>query len=267
MSESINTNLVLEAQASKKNERVINYIATKEIVDSMGRLFLVSGMDLSYLKKFKSIYYNHNKNDLPIGKANSVRKSGDEVRIAVEYAKMEENSFADTVYKLVRAGYINGGSIGITASMDDVEFPEKMKHKGKQVKMLVKKSKLHEFSITPNPANDGAVPLNASLDKAVEEGVIDELEANEFKIILRDAKVDDNTEEEHVAGPNPEQTINEDVVSLQARIAELELQLKEQEAEEESQDSVYAELYDEFIDTTESDDNQDEDSWMSEFLK
>ncbi len=249
-----NFNLFMEAKASKE-DRVINYIATKEIVDSHGRLLKVSGMDLSILKQLKSIYWNHNTYDPPIGKAISVRKSGDEVRVSVKFAEPEEYGFADTIYKMVRGGYINGGSIGITADYQDIDYPEKMKVGGKQVKMVVNKSQLKEFSVTPTPANLSAVPLNAAL----EAGVIDELEANEFKIVCKDIESETNDENSSSIDEKSEQNEKEtvDVASLTARVAELELLLKEQEMEEESKDSIYTSIYDEF---TQTKDNKNIDS-------
>ena len=117
------SNIFMEAKKSKDDNRTIRYIATKEAVDSMGRVFKVAGMDLSPLKKFKSIYWNHNTDDLPIGQATAIRKRKDEVYVDVKFAKMDENSFADTVYKLVRGGYINGGSIGISADLKWMDSP------------------------------------------------------------------------------------------------------------------------------------------------
>lgn len=254
--------LIFEAKENKDKERTITYIATKESVDAMGRVFKVAGMDLSHLKKFKSIYWNHQTNERPIAKAISVRKrKGDEVIVDVTFATAEENAFADSIYRLVRGNYINGGSVGITADMKDVEYPEKLtKMGGKEVRMIVHKSKLKEFSITPIPANENAVPLNASLDKAMEDGIINEDEVKEFQNLC--SKADDNHE------ANREQTINdEDMVTLKARVAELELQLKEQEMEEETEGSVYDELYAEFVEPSQDDNKDDKDSLLDGFFE
>lgn len=252
----------LEAAKSTDEDRTIEYIATKEIVDSMGRIFKVAGIDLSPLKQLKSIFWNHNIDDLPIGKATSIRKTGDEIRIKVQFATSDEYSFADTVYKLVRGKYINGGSVGITAEMSDVEYPEKpTKVNGKEVRMIVHKSQLKEFSITPRPANMAAVPLNASLDKAIEDKVIDEVEANEFRLICKEQGIDINTynkEIENNTSVKMEQTNIDQIAVLKARVAELELQLKEQEMEEETKDCIYSKIYDEFFTKDENRDSVDE---------
>jgi hypothetical protein len=240
--------LFLQAKASEEEDRTIEYIATKEIVDSMGRVFKISGMDLSPLKQLKSIYWNHFTDQPPIAKAEAVKKhSGDEVRIVAKFATPEEYGFADTIYKLVKGGYINGGSVGISADIKDVEYPDRpTKINGKDVKMIVHKSKLHEFSITPNPANMAAVPLNA----AMKDGIIDEVEAKEFELMCKQISKNDNSEEK------TEQNINDENVILKSRIAELELLLKEKVMEDENEDSIYASLYDEFkVQEKESNDN------------
>lgn len=265
-------NCLIDFEAKNpKNDREITYILTKEsVLNESGRLFKVADMDLSYIKEMKSVYYNHNTDDLPIGKINRIWKTGDEIRATVEFADMETSSIADTIFRLIKGKYINGGSIGVTANSKDIEFPEKpMKVGGKQVAMIIHKSELKEFSITPRPDNRAAVPLNASIDAAMKDGVIDETEANEFKLFY--SKIEATSENETDVTSNPEQTNTnsiDEVVALKAKIAELELQLKEQAMDEELEGSVYDELYAEFIGDNNTNDEKDSfDELYNEFFK
>jgi len=259
-------NLFLEAKNSK-DERTIDYIASKQVVDEMGRVFIIKGMDISPLKQLKAIFYNHETYGLPIAKAAYVRKHGDEIRIGATFAKPEDYSFADSVYKLVRGKFIIGGSIGVKAYTKDIEYPEKpMKIGGKEVRMIIHKSKLEEFSITPNPANRSAVAINASLDEAIKNEVIDEVEASEFKLVA------DVENYEPIASDYDDRSLADctvkmdDPIVLKAKIVELELQLKEQEMEEELEASVYEDLYDEFKDVNKKD-KDDKYSVLDEYFK
>ena len=246
--------LFFEAKASKDEDRVIEYIASKEIVDDMGRIFKISGMDLSLFKKFKSVFWNHNTWDVPIGKGIAARKKGDEVRIKVKFAEESDYPFADTVYKLVRGGYINGGSVGISVDPNEIEYPENKKVGGKPVRMIVNKSTLREFSITPMPANVAAVPLDAAL----KDGVITDEEMVEFKAMIEKEKPEDKNIDEK----DP----TDEIIELKAKILELELQIKDQEIEEETADSIYEQLYDEFTVSEDKDEEDDEDSLLDEYL-
>lgn len=52
----------------------------------------------------------HDDSSLPIGRVVSITTSADKLVGAVEYASAELNPFADTVYRMVRAGYLNAVS-------------------------------------------------------------------------------------------------------------------------------------------------------------
>jgi len=225
---------------SSKEDRTIEFIASKEIVDRSGNLIKIGGIDTSSYKANPVVLWTHRSDEPPIGKAVGIRRKGDELRIKVQFATPEEYGFADTIYKLADNGYINAGSIGLFLDSKGVEYPENMKVGGKEVRRLINKSELFDFSITPIPRNRKTLKASVLL-QALDSGVIDDVELKEYELMSEgvvegfEEEVKDDKEEEN------------EVITLKAKVAELELQLKEQEMEEESKDSIYDELYNEFV--------------------
>jgi len=252
-----------------KEDRVVEFIASKEVVDRGGDLVKVKGVDLKDFKKNPVIMWSHMHDAPPIAKAVSMRKSGDELKMKVQFATSEEYGFADTIYKLIKGGYINATSIGIIPDYESMEYPGGKELNGKKVRRIINKSSLIELSILPIPMNQDALRTKA-LNKAIQDGVIDDVELKEFEMMSQD--VEKNPEQ-----TNTNETLSKDdianklkdfgytveelnmitkgkeykkeVIELKARIAELELQLAEKEMEIEEEDSIYKDLYDEFTET------------------
>jgi HK97 family phage prohead protease len=232
----INTDMVMKA--TKDEDRIVEFIASKEVVDRGGDVVKIKGMDLRDYKKNPVIMWSHRHDDPPIGKAVSMTKSGDELKMKVQFATPEEYGFADTIYKLVKGGYIKATSIGIIPDYESMEYPESKNKKA--ARRIINKSSLFELSIVPIPMNQDALATGKSLSKAIEDGVIDDLELTEYNLMSKDTET--TTE--------PETDIKDAdtvIVELKSRIAELELQIKEQEMDAELEDDIYSDLYDDFV--------------------
>lgn len=221
-------------------DRVIEFIASKEVVDRSGDVVKIAGMDLKDFKRNPVIMWSHQHDTPPIGKAVSMRKTGDELRMKVLFASADEYGFADTIYRLARGGYVSATSIGIIPDYDSMEYPDNKKLNGKPIKRIINKSSLFELSVVPIPMNQDALTTGKILQKAIDDGVIDEVEMKEFELLSKDAEPDSE--------PEVDEPITDEVAVLKSRIAELELLVKEQEMEAELEDDIYAELYDEFVD-------------------
>lgn len=229
-------NTIFEAKAVD-DSRVIEYIVSKEVVDREGDLVKIKGIDTKDFKKNPVIMLSHRHSDLPIGKAINIRKSGDEMKMKVEFPEEGVYPLADTVYKLSKSKFINGTSLGIIPDYQTNEYPENKKLNGKVIRRIINKSELFEVSIVALPMNQLALATGKSLTKAVDEGIIDELELKELE--LKDTKIDEK---------DTKTNDKDEIISLKARIAEMELELKEFEMNAEIEDSIYNELYDEFCD-------------------
>lgn len=235
------TDIVMKSINDKT--RVVEFIASKEIVDRSGDVINIKGIDLKAFKKNPVILWSHNRSSLPIGKANSVRKSGDELIMKVEFATEEEYAFSDTVFKLIKAGYLNATSVGIIPDYESMEYPDGKKIAGKSVRRIINKSEIFELSIVPVPMNQEALATGKTLSKAFDDGIINDDELKELQNISKEIE----TKTEHIND-------KEEIINLKSKVAELELLVKEQDMEAE-EDSIYKDLFDEFTEEKRVDDD------------
>ncbi len=245
----------MKAKATEEN-RTIEFVASKEIVDRVGDVVKIKGIDLKPFKKNPVVMWGHLHKDLPVGKATKIRKSGDELLINVQFPTPEEYGFADTIYKLIKGGYLNATSITIIPDHKTCEYPEA--RGSKDASRIINKSEFIELSIVPIPMNPAALATGKSISKAIDDGIVDDVEMKEYDIMCKELTgVGGHT---GPVGPGPGTKDKEiptegfgddgehgttEIVDLKSRVAELELQIKEQDMEVE-EDSVYKALFEEF---------------------
>lgn len=59
---------IQDVKTANKEDRIVEFIATKEIKDYDGDIVKVDGMDISKLKKTKSFLWSHQQTMPPVGK-------------------------------------------------------------------------------------------------------------------------------------------------------------------------------------------------------
>jgi len=212
------SNLNIEVKADDDAKREITAVGSKQVVDRDNDILFLDGMSLTNFRKNPVVLWSHDARQPPIGKATKVWVDKKELKFKIKFPEPEESSFADTIFKLTKSGYINSLSIGFSPDWAKALFNDK------RGGYDFKESELLEVSMVNIPANQGARVIERSLDKAVEDGIIDDLERKDFEINLKDPVVD----------PKTEQTINEEVTELEdlrKRVETLELQLKETQTE------------------------------------
>jgi len=96
----------------------------------------------------------------------------------------------DSIYKLIKGGYMNTLSIGFQPDWQVAKFDEK---KGGY---YFPSSELLETSIVSVPANPEAIIQSKSIQKAVSDNVIDEAELNEMKIYLEELYLDNELDKQ-----------------------------------------------------------------------
>lgn len=169
-----------EVKSVDKNDRVIEFIASKEIPDYDGDVVKIDGLDISKIKKNKSFLWSHQQSALPIGKLIKVWKDGNLLKGKAQLTSEEENVFGYSVYKLIAGGYINNISISFMPDWDEVDHKEDKKT-GK-ITTVFNKSTLLEISAVNIGANQGTSievkSLEESINDAWEKGDIDGLELN-----------------------------------------------------------------------------------------
>jgi len=149
--------------------REIDFVASKEVRDRQQEVVEVAGINLKNFKLNPIILWAHDHSGLPIGKATKITKSGDELKVRIQFADASVYSFADTVFKLISGGYLNALSIGFQPDYKQVVYDEKNNSR------IFKSVELLEISVVPVPANQTAL-----ISKAVDTGIVDELEFKEF---------------------------------------------------------------------------------------
>jgi HK97 family phage prohead protease len=86
----------------------------------------------------------------PVGRARRVWTDGSRLLADVEFAPPETYAFADTIYRLVKGGFLKSGSVGFLPV--DYKFSERPTGG-----IDYKRQELLEFSIVPVPANSNAL--------------------------------------------------------------------------------------------------------------
>lgn len=161
-------------KASDEDDRVVEFLASKEVIDRDNEIIKVKGINLKNYKNNPVVLWSHDKFSLPIGKTIKITKSKDELKMKVQFATAEEYPFADTVYRLVKGGYLNAVSIGFMADYEKIEYDEKNRAR------IFNSIDLLELSIVPVPANQEALTTGKTIKKALEDEVINEDEFEEW---------------------------------------------------------------------------------------
>jgi len=94
---------------------------------------------------------------------------------------MEENSKADSVYKMIKSGMLNAVSVGFVPNFDKIIYGEK---KG-QPRTTYTEQELLEISVVPVPSNPNAIVTAKSVSdiftQSITDNILDNLEVNELQ--------------------------------------------------------------------------------------
>lgn len=168
-----------KVKTTDDDKQIIEFVASKEIVDYSDDIVKLSGIDLSKIKKNKSLLFSHKQWDLPVGKIQKLWIDGNELKGKAQLASESEYPFAATVYKLIKGGYLNNMSISF---IPDYEKIERKKLKNGKTVNIIHNSTLLEISICNIGCNPGtnieAKTMRKSVDDAWDKGVLNGTELN-----------------------------------------------------------------------------------------
>lgn len=103
---------LIEAGKTKDlGDGVIEAIVSTSSEDRHREVINVEGIDLSSYEENPIVLYGHDYEALPIGKTLSLKKTKTKLTAKFQFA-IAEYPFANTVYQLVKGGYLNDVSIG-----------------------------------------------------------------------------------------------------------------------------------------------------------
>jgi len=133
-------------------ERVIRFCFSDGTVDRGGDTIDPQGWNLSGYQRNPVVLWAHDALAPPIGRTRNLFIDHRGLIGDVEFAPPEVYDFADTIFRLVRSGYIKAGSVGFLP----IEF-SLSKDKGREFGIDFRRQELLEFSICPVPANPNAL--------------------------------------------------------------------------------------------------------------
>lgn len=147
--------LAYRSKELEEGEEIYTFVVTKEVEDRVGDVVVISGGRFENYLKNPIVLFNHQKDTLPIGRAESIYIKGD---MLIANIRFSSDFFAQRVRNLVDEGILNATSIGF------IPLKQEPKPNG-GIKIL--EWELLEISIVNIPANPYAL-----LQKYLENGIV-----------------------------------------------------------------------------------------------
>lgn len=159
------------SDASLEAKRQIRVVAASGKSDRSGDIVQVDGIELKSYQTNPVVLYGHDHFGLPIAKAVSMGLNAKkQLEMVFEFADAATYAFADTVYRLIKGGFLKGVSIG--ARVIEAEWITDTV--GEIVGRKYTALELLEVSVVTIPADSRA------LITAVKSGVVTEKEFEEY---------------------------------------------------------------------------------------
>lgn len=149
--------IVLKDRKVNREARMVSGIITTVSPDNQGEVVVTSGIDSTYLEKFKTVYLGHDY-DKPIGSMRRLKRVPNDKHPTGLWASayISETALGEDVLTMIGEEVINGTSIGF-ASMDFGPPTDDEAEEFGECGGLHRRSKLFEYSMTPMPCNADAV--------------------------------------------------------------------------------------------------------------
>ena len=158
--------------SASEEKRTATFTITTGAVDRDNDTIAPDGWEVANYLKNGVVLWGHDYGSLPIGKALNVTPSGDGLKSTVQFPPKGVHPFADTVFELVKGGFLSATSVGFRP----IEWTINEERSGG---VDFKKQELLEWSIVPVPANPEALiaaeaaGIHTSLLKEWAQGVLE----------------------------------------------------------------------------------------------
>lgn len=160
--------LVPEAVELVNGERADISLVSTESVDREGDVVLAKGIGLDMFQANPVVTFAHAYDQLPVGKAQWVKKVSGGLRAKTVYATKPDawsgDWFPDAVFSLVQQGILKGKSIGFLPLRlrAPTEQEVRQRPEWKNARGIVEESLLLEYAIAPVPVNQDALVESVS---------------------------------------------------------------------------------------------------------
>lgn len=152
---------VAEVKEVEGVTRTLEFTITTGSVDRDNDTIAPGGWNLDSYKANPVVLWAHSYKDLPVARATSITMHGDKMTSVAEFPPRGTYPFADTVYDMLKGGFLNATSVGFR--------PQKYVFNAERGGVDFKEQELLEYSIVPVPANAEALVLarDAGIDVAL----------------------------------------------------------------------------------------------------
>jgi len=138
-------------RAAAGDSRKIDFTISTGAVDRDRDTLKVEGWRLDNYRKNPVVLWAHLSRELPIGRAESVGISAGVLKARTEFVPAEDYPFADTVYRMLRGGFLRSVSVGFIPDFEKAVFvPTRGGFDFGGQELL-------EFSVVPVPSNPEAL--------------------------------------------------------------------------------------------------------------
>ena len=156
-----------------QGERADISTISNETVDADKEVVSAKGLDFTAYRKNPAVYWDHDYSQPPVGRCAWVKAQGEQWKAKTIYPSRVEGQqgefFPDTVWALVSQGVVNGKSIGFVGlearapTQQEIDLrPELAK-----AKRIITKSRVFEYSVCYNPANQDCLVELTSIAKSL----------------------------------------------------------------------------------------------------
>jgi len=146
------------------DSRTIKFLISTDAVDRDGDSIDPKGWDVASYKKNPIVLWSHDYSGLPVAKAISMEQTKNGLAATAEFPAKGIHPFADTVYELLKGGFLGATSVGFKPIKH-----EKATDREKGMNYFAQE--LLEFSIVPIPANPEAL-VQMSIDRPEHKGLL-----------------------------------------------------------------------------------------------
>lgn len=144
--------------------RTIKFLISTDSIDRDGDVLDPKGWDLANYKKSPVVLWSHEYGQPPIAKATSIETTANGLAAVAEFPAKGVYPFADTVYELLKGGFLSASSVGFRPIKSEKATDRERGQNYQQQELL-------EFSVVPVPANPEAL-VQLSLNKPEHKGLL-----------------------------------------------------------------------------------------------
>jgi len=146
--------------ADATESRRLRFVVSSSSVDRDRDVINQAGWRLDAYRKNPIVLYGHDYSELPIARAVDVHVEGNRLVADAEFVPADVSPFAETVYQLIKRGFLNATSVGFRP----ITYTRNEERGGYDVQ----EAELYEFSVVAVPSNPDALVMarSAGIDTA-----------------------------------------------------------------------------------------------------